>query len=222
MVADPCVRTGNVASFFSGERRCSRWAGHRQFLQVVHEDLQTDVIGENRSPCLLLRHKGKTTVKKKKHLSNLKAFLYDIAGLTITLITFLSPRWSHISSEVPFEPHILRICCSLQFKTLRFDSICQRHRKALGFQHSIWMKEGNNASSEINFRTRVLCMKMCGSPNTVPAPSHTGCCESVTGWPWTAGTEPVSHRVLCQRIWAWGNAPARSPRHHPGEPAAAV
>lgn len=159
---------------------------------------------------------------KKKHLSNLKAFLYDIAGLTITLITFLSPRWSHISSEVPFEPHILRICCSLQFKTLRFDSICQRHRKALGFQHSIWMKEGNNASSEINFRTRVLCMKMCGSPNTVPAPSHTGCCESVKGWPWTAGTEPVSHRVLCQRIWAWGNAPARSPRHHPGEPAAAV
>lgn len=50
----------------SWEWRGSRWAGHRQFLQVVHEDLKADVISENRSPCLLLRQKGKTSSKKKK------------------------------------------------------------------------------------------------------------------------------------------------------------
>lgn len=107
----------------SWERRRSRWAGHRQFLQVVHEDLKADVISENRSPCLLLQQKGKTTVKRKNKsnypVSNSKTFLYDITDLTITLITFLSPRWSHISSEVPFQPLKLTTCCRIQFKALR-------------------------------------------------------------------------------------------------------
>lgn len=42
-----------------------RGAGNCQFLQVVHEDLQADVIGENRSPSLLLRQRANKKGKKE-------------------------------------------------------------------------------------------------------------------------------------------------------------
>lgn len=57
MLMDPYSRTGmSYHSFFL----CSpnfverlRRAGHSQFLQVVHEDLQADVIRKDRGSCLL-------------------------------------------------------------------------------------------------------------------------------------------------------------------------
>lgn len=58
--------------------------------------------------------------------------------------------------------------------------------------------------------------------NTVPVPRRTGCCASVTGWPWRAGSEPGSLRALCRCSAAWGNVSAGSPGRHPVEPAAAV
>lgn len=49
---------GNVGSLFLGTDL--RRAGNGQFLQMVHEDLQADVVSQNGSACLLLQRKGQT------------------------------------------------------------------------------------------------------------------------------------------------------------------
>lgn len=58
MLVDPCEMAGMLLTL--PERRGSRRAGNGQFLQVVHEDLQADVVSQNGSPRLLLHRNGQT------------------------------------------------------------------------------------------------------------------------------------------------------------------
>lgn len=60
-----------------------RGAGHSQFLQVVHEDLQADVVGEDGRPRLLKA--GRKQQGVKKHLGTLQHVAVSTLIDTITL-----------------------------------------------------------------------------------------------------------------------------------------
>lgn len=111
---------GNVASFFPGNGEAHAELDTASFFRWSMKTWRLTSSVRIGAPASCCDRKAKQQLKKKnkKWSSNSKIFFIWKTDLTITLITFLSPRWSHISSEVPFEPHILTTCCRLQLKAL--------------------------------------------------------------------------------------------------------